>query len=209
VALKSMVKAVVRVLAVCMVAPLALVERLARYLLKRDVFFHAQSQLLSLVPGKTGRYLRNAYYWMTLVACPLDCCFVFGSIFTHSSARVGHGVYIGSFSQIGSVTIGDGTMIGDHVHVLSGSEQHSFGYPGRTIQEGPQTFLHIEIGANCWIGSNSVVMVDIGRDCVVGAGSVVTKSIPDNSVAVGNPARVIREVYPPQEDLEPVSLGRF
>jgi virginiamycin A acetyltransferase len=191
VALKSLIKTVARIVAVCCVAPLALTERVARRFLHRDVFFEAQGELLS----KTGCYLRNAYYWMILETCPFDCCFVFGSIFTHSTAKIGHCVYIGSFSRVGSASIGDSSMLGDHVHVLSGNEQHSFADPGRTIQDGPQSFLHIEIGANCWIGSSSVVMANVGRDCVIGAGSVVTKAIPDNSVAVGNPARIIREVY--------------
>jgi virginiamycin A acetyltransferase len=193
---KPVLKGAVTVLAVCCVAPLALTERFSRGILNRDVFFESHAQLLSLVPGKIGRYLRNAYYWMILKSCPLNCCFVFGSVFTHSSARVGQGVYIGSFSQVGSATIGDGTILGDHVHILSGSQQHSFGDPERTIQEGPQSFVHVEVGANCWIGANSVIMADLGRDCVIGAASVVTRPIPDNSVAAGNPARIIREAYP-------------
>lgn len=51
----------------------------------------------------------------------------------------------------------------------------------------------IEIGSNCFIGINSIIMpnVKIGNNCVVGAGSIVTKDIPDNCVAVGSPAKVI------------------
>lgn len=54
----------------------------------------------------------------------------------------------------------------------------------------------ITIGDNVWIGGNSVVLmgVTIGRNAVVGAGSVVTHDIPDNAVAVGNPAKVIRYI---------------
>jgi virginiamycin A acetyltransferase len=49
----------------------------------------------------------------------------------------------------------------------------------------------VTIGAGSWIGSGAIVLADVGRNCVIGAGSVVTKPIPDNVVAVGNPARVI------------------
>jgi virginiamycin A acetyltransferase len=203
VGLKSVAKAAVRSLAVCCVAPLGVSERLARNIFHRDVFFESHGELLSLVPGKIGRYLRNAYYWMTLEHCPLDCCFLLGSAFTHSNAKVGHRVYIGSFSQVGFASIGDDTLLGDHVQILSGNRQHTFGDPARTIQESEQEFVYIEIGANCWIGTNSVVMESLGRDCVIGAGSVVTKPIPDNSLAVGNPARVIREVYPRQNPSSP------
>jgi maltose O-acetyltransferase len=56
--------------------------------------------------------------------------------------------------------------------------------------------LPITIGNDCWIGGNSVICpgVSIGNGCVIGAGSVVTKDIPENSLAVGNPAKVIRKL---------------
>ena len=49
---------------------------------------------------------------------------------------------------------------------------------------------------DCWIGGGAILCpgVKIGHRCIIGAGSVVTKDIPDNSVAVGNPAKVIRKV---------------
>lgn len=54
----------------------------------------------------------------------------------------------------------------------------------------------ITIGNDCWIASNVVICagVTIGDNCVIGAGSVVTRDIPSNSLAVGNPCRVIKEV---------------
>ena len=50
------------------------------------------------------------------------------------------------------------------------------------------------VGEDCWIGGGAIICpgVTIGDRCVIGAGSVVTKDIPDDSIAVGNPARVIR-----------------
>jgi hypothetical protein len=54
----------------------------------------------------------------------------------------------------------------------------------------------INIGDNCWISANVVITggVTIGEGCVIGAGSVVTKNIPANSLAAGNPCKVIREI---------------
>jgi virginiamycin A acetyltransferase len=192
---RAIFKTLVTGIAVCCVAPLGISERVARYLLKRDVWFAIHGELLSLMPGKFGRYLRNAYYWMTLEACPLDCCLIFGMVFTHSEATVGHRMYIGAHSRIGMASIGDNTLIGDHVYVLSGKQQHTFNDPDRLVREQPQVFRRIQIAGNCWIGTNSVVMADIGMNCVIGAGSVVTESIPANSVAAGNPARVLRSLH--------------
>lgn len=55
--------------------------------------------------------------------------------------------------------------------------------------------LDTRIGKNCFIGGRSIIMpgVQIGDSCIVGAGSVVTKSVPDNCIVAGNPARVLRE----------------
>jgi acetyltransferase-like isoleucine patch superfamily enzyme len=50
----------------------------------------------------------------------------------------------------------------------------------------------VEIGADCWIGAGSILMANVGTQSVIAAGSVVTKSIPEKSVAVGVPAKVIK-----------------
>lgn len=56
--------------------------------------------------------------------------------------------------------------------------------------------MKVVIGKNVWVGGSSVIMpgVTIGDNAVIGAGSVVTKDIPANTVAVGNPARVVKEL---------------
>ena len=67
-----------------------------------------------------------------------------------------------------------------------------------SIQErrGSKEYAYpVTIGEDCWIGGGAIICpgVTIGNRCVIGAGSVVTKDIPDDSVAVGNPARVVRK----------------
>ena len=55
------------------------------------------------------------------------------------------------------------------------------------------TYGCIEIGDNCSIGSNVIILpnVKIGNNCIIGAGAIVSKDIPDNSIAVGVPAKVV------------------
>lgn len=85
-------------------------------------------------------------------------------------------------------------MIGSFVNILSGSRQHAFSDPEKSIQDQGGSFVEITVGEDCWIGNNSVLMADVGTRSVIGAGSVVVKEIPSYSVAVGNPCRVIKNL---------------
>lgn len=71
---------------------------------------------------------------------------------------------------------------------------HPLDYEARN--KGLEYAKPIEVGNNVWIGGNVVVLpgVSIGDNVVIGAGSIVTKDIPSNSVAVGNPCRVIKNI---------------
>lgn len=59
----------------------------------------------------------------------------------------------------------------------------------------------VVIGDDCWIGGNVVILpgVTIGKGCTIAAGAIVTKSIPDWSVAMGQPARVVKKVQPVED----------
>lgn len=91
----------------------------------------------------------------------------------------------------GEIFVGDGTMFGPNVTVATA------GHPidPDLREKGYQYNITVKIGKNCWIGAGAVILpgITIGDNSVIGAGSVVTKDIPENSVAVGNPARVIRK----------------
>lgn len=89
------------------------------------------------------------------------------------------------------VTIGDNVMCGPHVMISAAS------HPLDPIERRKTEYgVSILIGNDVWIGGNVSILpgVTIGNNCVIGAGSVVTKDIPNNSVAVGNPCRVIKTV---------------
>ncbi|KAG6024055.1 hypothetical protein E4U41_001872 [Claviceps citrina] len=92
----------------------------------------------------------------------------------------------------GMVRIGNRVMFGPFVSIFAAT--HETGVQSR--RDGVEYASPVEIGDDCWIGGNTTIMpgVKIGKGCTVGSGSVVTRSIPDFSVAVGTPARVIKTV---------------
>lgn len=112
------------------------------------------------------------------------------------SIELGNQVYLGPYTVIyghGGVTIGDNCLIAMHCSILSSN--HTIAPPGTPINSQPDVLLPTKIGADVWLGAAVTVLggVTIGDGCVVGAGSVVTDDLPPNSIAVGVPARVIRE----------------
>lgn len=89
-------------------------------------------------------------------------------------------------------------VIGDHVKFGPNVSLYTAGHPLHpdSRNSGYEYGIGITIGHNVWLGGNVVVTpgVTIGDNVVVGAGSVVTKDIPPNSLAVGNPCRVVRAI---------------
>ena len=83
------------------------------------------------------------------------------------------------------------------VHILA-HDASSKGFLNYTL------IAPVKIGSDCFIGAGSIILpgVTIGDNVIIGAGSVVTKSIPDNSIAVGNPARVISSYNITNENME-------
>jgi virginiamycin A acetyltransferase len=155
--------------------------------------FTMGAQAFSQIPGILGDYFRIAYYKLTLKQCSLYSRVSFGSFFAHSDAMLGQGVYIGSYCILGRCSIGDRTQMASQVQVLSGRRQHSRDSLGQISGSAEGEFEWIEIGADCWIGASSIIMAPIGSGTTIGAGSVVVRPIAAQVVAVGNPARVIKE----------------
>ncbi len=105
-------------------------------------------------------------------------------------------VYLGHYSIIyghGGVTIGEDTMIAAHVVIVAMS--HGIDDPNTPIAKQPITKKGIKIGRDCWIGSGVKILdgVEIGDGCVIGAGAVVIENLPPRSIAVGMPAKMIRQ----------------
>ena len=100
-----------------------------------------------------------------------------------------------SISAVKSVVIEESVGIAFGVYISDHS--HGFEHPGVPIRDQPITEPKpVRIGRGAWLGQNVVVLpgVTIGEYAVIGANSVVTRDIPPRTVAVGAPARVVREL---------------
>ncbi len=129
----------------------------------------------------------------------------------HSHITVGRRSLIGEGCILrgqGGITIGDDVYLGTLVQILA--VNHVFHDTTRPISMQGITAQGISIGNGSWIGSGAIILdgVRIGCNVVVGAGAVVTRDIPDYCIAVGNPARVIRNLrtdpFPHEQHSVPV-----
>ncbi|MEV7089500.1 sugar O-acetyltransferase [Streptomyces sp. NPDC093085] len=108
---------------------------------------------------------------------------------------IGEGTFVNFnavFLDAAPITIGSHVQIGPNVQLLTPT--HELDTERR--RAGWEKALPVTIGDNVWLGGGVIVCpgVTIGANTVVGAGAVVTKDLPEGVLAVGNPARVIREL---------------
>jgi acetyltransferase-like isoleucine patch superfamily enzyme len=120
-----------------------------------------------------------------------------GEINIGNYCLISPGVRIGSATGI---SIGDNSMVAGNAY-LTDSDWH-----GIYNRVSPGEARPIVIKENVWIGDSAIVCkgVTIGKNSIVGAGSVVTKDIPANTIAAGNPARVVKQLDP-DRDITPRS----
>lgn len=139
------------------------------------------------------------------------------NLYLGSDVTIWRGARIETFATAsghGCIDIGDGTVIQPHVHLASASmisigpgtlfasyvyvtdHDHAISDPhAPKTRTRALTTAAVQIGANVWLGEKVIVLkgVEIGDNSIVGAGSVVTHDIPRDSLAIGSPARVIRQ----------------
>lgn len=112
-----------------------------------------------------------------------------------SNVRLGNGVFVNygcQLADVATITIGDHCQIGPNVQFLTPIHPQD----AQRRKDLWEKAAPITVGQNVWIGGGAILCpgVTIGDDTVVGAGAVVTNDLPGGVLAVGNPARVIRDL---------------
>lgn len=112
--------------------------------------------------------------------------------------KIGKNVLLDDYCYVSAhelIVVGENTQIAAFSYITDFNHKYPLSeYIGKLSDQEGYKAKKVIIGKNVWIGTKSIILsgVTIGDNCVIGAGSVVTKSIPANCVAVGNPARVIK-----------------
>lgn len=191
--MKKVIKWAVISIIFILVLPAGLLARLFHRGLHTHLVYDFFSQSFSLVPGLPGTLVRACFYKQTLRESHMDLDIGFGSFISKADTKIGRGVLVTGHSTIGHAEVGDFAVIANYVSVLSGRYQHNFTDTSKSILAGSDAFSKVIIGAHAFVGEHCVVMANVGEYTIVGAGSVVVKDLPDYVVAVGSPAKVVKE----------------
>ena len=191
--MRETLKAAARLLAALVAAPAVVSYRIRSLAMGPHRALEGSSQLLALLPGLSGQYVRRAFLSRVLAHCDSTATIEFGAIFSDARARIDARAYVGPRCALGYVHLEQDVLLGPAVSIPSGANTHGTQRLDVPIREQTGTKQLVRIGAGSWVGGSAVVMADVGRDVIVGAGAVVTRQVPDAVVVAGVPARVVRQ----------------
>ena len=144
--------------------------------------YHTPDEIIELFSKLTGKKVDKSFR-------------LFPPFYTDcgKNITIGKNVFINAcckFQDQGGIQIGNGVLIGHNVTLATLNHDERLDFR-QNIYPKP-----IKIGDNVWIGSNASILagVTIGNGAIIGANAVVTKDIPENTIAAGVPARIIRKV---------------
>ncbi len=192
---KEAIKASARLLALGAAFPFLVSFWLNAALVGRNRALESSSQLISLFPGITGQYLRRAFLQRVLAHCHHSALVEFGTLFSQAGAILDENSYVGPRCQLGLVHLERDVLLASGVQIPSGGKTHYFDDASKPIREQGGERRMVTIGAGAWIGTGAIVLADVGKGTIVAAGAVVTKPLPENVIAAGIPARVIRNRF--------------
>lgn len=158
--------------------------KISLYNLKKNIFIRRKSNIKNINRIIFGNEVNIGY----------DCRINFFS--KMSKLYIEDGVYIGHRVSLilgENITIRKNTIIASDVCIVS--ENHGIDPEINIPYKNQELILKpVVIGEGCWIGEKAIILpgVEIGDKCVIGAGSVVTKSVSNNTVVAGNPAKAIK-----------------
>lgn len=157
---------------------------------------HFPSKMRLLCTHKFQRFGEGAEFRAGAYAI---CCSKI-SLGTRVVIRPGSMLFADPRANGAGITIEDDVMIGSGVHIYV--HNHRFDDPQRPIiDQGHFDSKPVVLKRGCWIGAGAIILpgVTVGENAVVGAGSVVVKDVPARTVAVGNPAKVVRVIEAPSD----------
>lgn len=98
--------------------------------------------------------------------------------------KIGHGFYIGHF---GTIVVSENATIGNNCNIAHGV---TIGASRRGVLKGAPT-----LGNNVWIGTNSIIVgkITVGNDVLIAPGAYLNFDVPDHSIVIGNPAKIIQK----------------
>lgn len=194
--MRKYIKIVFNVVSQIIVLPLALLSWLEKTLLPNqpEVVFNICTNIVAILPGVPGVFLRRAFYTMSLEKCSSHCYIGFGTIISHRYAIIEQHAYIGSYALIGKVHLGEYCLIGSRVSILSGEALHELDENGMWTPYSSSLLVRVTIAKNVWIGEGAIVSANVGESCMIGAGSVVSSNIKSNIMVAGNPARFVKKL---------------
>jgi len=177
-----------------LVSPAALMAGLEARHGNSEAVFTFWAQLLALVPGLPGVFLRRAFYRLTLEACGRSFFIGFGALVSHRHARIDDDVYVGPYAVVGACHLERGCLIGTRCSIVSGGELHTQDAEGHWTASDLTRLKRIRIGTHAWIGEGTLILADIGPTSMVAAGAVVAAAVPAQTMVAGNPARFVRRL---------------
>lgn len=163
---------------------------------KMKIMLKIIAYALKYCPSPLGVWLRRPVYSSLFKKCGKGLMIKDAVVVKHhENIVIGKNCEINEFCFIngkGGIFIGNNVLISPGVKIVSFNYQHKRDKP---IRVQPYVLRKVVVEDDVWLASNTIVVpgTRIGKGSVIGAGSVVTKDIPAYSIAVGNPAKVIKK----------------